>query len=92
MVKVMRLKREASLASENEGHRGHGAPQSYRESWRSWSRPFGGVLGKLDHTHFLVVTKVMEAIQGIDSASLCSLAGQYDNPIPTQFLAPQRFF
>jgi hypothetical protein len=26
--------------------------------------------------------------QGTDSASLCSLAGRYDNPIPTQFLAP----
>jgi hypothetical protein len=26
--------------------------------------------------------------QGIDSASLCSLAGRYDNPIPTRFLAP----
>jgi hypothetical protein len=25
---------------------------------------------------------------GIDSASLCSLAGRYDNPIPTRFLAP----
>jgi hypothetical protein len=25
--------------------------------------------------------------QGIDSASLCSLAGQYDKPIPTRFLA-----
>jgi hypothetical protein len=25
---------------------------------------------------------------GIDSASLCSLAGRYANPIPTQFLAP----
>jgi hypothetical protein len=24
---------------------------------------------------------------GIDSARLCSLAGWYDNPIPTQFLA-----
>ncbi len=24
---------------------------------------------------------------GIDSASLCSLAGRYDNPIPTRFLA-----
>ncbi len=23
-----------------------------------------------------------------NSASLCSLAGRYDNPIPTQFLAP----
>jgi hypothetical protein len=27
-------------------------------------------------------------IQGINSASLCSLAGQFDNPIPTRFLAP----
>jgi hypothetical protein len=25
--------------------------------------------------------------QGMNSASLCSLAGQYDNPIPTRFLA-----
>ncbi len=26
--------------------------------------------------------------QGITSASLCSPAGQYDNPLPTRFLAP----
>jgi hypothetical protein len=26
---------------------------------------------------------------GFDSASLFSLAGQYDNPIPTRFLAPK---
>ncbi len=26
--------------------------------------------------------------QGMNSASLCSLAGRYDNPIPTQFLSP----
>ncbi len=26
--------------------------------------------------------------QGINSASQCSLAGRYDNPIPTRFLAP----
>ncbi len=26
--------------------------------------------------------------KGIDSASLCSLAGRYENPIPTRFLAP----
>ena len=26
--------------------------------------------------------------QGINSASLCSLAGRYDNTIPTRFLAP----
>jgi hypothetical protein len=28
---------------------------------------------------------------GIDSASLCFLAGRYDNPIPTRFLAPLAF-
>jgi hypothetical protein len=27
----------------------------------------------------------------MNSASLCSLAGRYDNPIPPQFLAPQDF-
>jgi len=27
-------------------------------------------------------------LQGMNSASLCSLAGRYDNPIPTRFLAP----
>jgi hypothetical protein len=27
-------------------------------------------------------------IQGMNSASLCSLAGRYDNPIPPQFLSP----
>jgi hypothetical protein len=26
--------------------------------------------------------------QGMNSASLCSLAGRYDNPMPTQFLVP----
>jgi hypothetical protein len=29
----------------------------------------------------------MNRFQRIDSASLCSLAGRYDNPIPTRFLA-----
>ena len=26
--------------------------------------------------------------RGMNSASLCSLAGRYDNPLPPQFLAP----
>jgi hypothetical protein len=29
--------------------------------------------------------------QSINSASLCSLAGRYDNPIPTRCLAPKDF-
>jgi hypothetical protein len=27
-------------------------------------------------------------IRGMDSASLCSLAGRYDKPLPPRFLAP----
>ncbi len=30
-------------------------------------------------------------LQGINSASPCSLAGRYDNPIPPRFLAPTDF-
>jgi hypothetical protein len=30
----------------------------------------------------------MNRFQGINSASLCSLAGRHDNPITTRFLAP----
>ncbi len=30
--------------------------------------------------------------QGINFSSLCSLAGRYDNPIPTRFLGLQRLF
>jgi hypothetical protein len=37
---------------------------------------------------FLKVYGAQESIQGMNSASLCSLAGRYDNPIPTRFLAP----
>jgi hypothetical protein len=38
-----------------------------------------------------VLLNVMEPsnrFQGINSASLCSLAGRYDNPIPARFLVP----
>ncbi len=34
----------------------------------------------------------MNWFQGIDSASQCSLAGRYDNPFPTQFLAPIEYY
>ncbi len=30
----------------------------------------------------------MNRVQGMNSTSLCSLAGRYDNPIPSRFLAP----
>jgi hypothetical protein len=32
--------------------------------------------------------KPKNRFQGINTASLCSLAGRYDNPIPTRFLVP----
>ncbi len=51
------------------------------------------------HTYYLYITFIPHGIgltfkdsrnrfQEIDSASLFSLAGRYDNPIPTRFLAP----
>jgi hypothetical protein len=50
------------------------------------------LLLKMPGTHtepvFLNVYGAQKSIPRINSASLCSLAGQYDNPIPTRFLAP----
>jgi hypothetical protein len=37
---------------------------------------------------FLNFKEPKNRFQGINYASLCSLAGRYDNPIPTRFLAP----
>ncbi len=37
---------------------------------------------------FSTFKKPKNRFQGINSASLCSLAGRYDNPVPTWFLAP----
>jgi hypothetical protein len=41
---------------------------------------------------FLNVYGAPELIQGMNSASLCSLAGRYDKPIPPRFLASRRLF
>jgi hypothetical protein len=41
---------------------------------------------------FLNFYEPRNRFQEIDSASLCSLAGRYDNPIPTRFLGPHRLF
>jgi hypothetical protein len=38
--------------------------------------------------YFSTCKEPRNPFQGIDSASLCSLAGRYDNPIPTRFLVP----
>ena len=37
---------------------------------------------------FYIFKEPRTRFQGTNSASLCSLAGRYDNPIPTRFLAP----
>ncbi len=44
----------------------------------------------LKHTEpvFLTFTEPRNRFHGTDSASLCSLAGRYDHPTPTRFLAP----
>jgi hypothetical protein len=39
-------------------------------------------------TEFLNFKEPMNRFQGTNSARLCSLAGRYDNPIPSRFLAP----
>ncbi len=38
--------------------------------------------------NFLTLKEPRNRLQGINSSSLCSPAGQYDNSIPTRFLAP----
>jgi hypothetical protein len=38
--------------------------------------------------YFLTFMEPRNRFQGMNSASLSSLAGRYDNPIPTRFLAP----
>jgi hypothetical protein len=38
--------------------------------------------------NFLTLKEPKNRFQGTNSARLCSLAGRYDNPIPTRFLAP----
>jgi hypothetical protein len=43
--------------------------------WVIWSRIFK-----------LLIKEPKNRFQGINSASICSLAGRYDNPIPTRFL------
>jgi hypothetical protein len=43
---------------------------------------------QLSEVVFLNLEGAQESIPRIDSASLCSPAGQYDNPIPTRFIAP----
>ncbi len=38
--------------------------------------------------NFLFFKEPKNRFQGTNSARLCSLAGRYDNPIPTRFLSP----
>ncbi len=41
-----------------------------------------------DHEVFEQIKEPKNRFQGTNSARLHSLAGRYDNPIPTRFLAP----
>ncbi len=45
-----------------------------------------------DHEVFEQIKEPKNRYQETDSARLHSLAGRYDNPIPTRFLAPLRLF
>ncbi len=44
--------------------------------------------GDIQSSNFWTFMEPRNRFQGINSASLCSPAGRYDNPIPTRFLAP----
>jgi hypothetical protein len=44
-----------------------------------------------EHVFLNVYAEPRNRFQGINSASLCNLAGRYDNPIPTRCLAPIDF-
>jgi hypothetical protein len=41
-----------------------------------------------DNKSWLVFMEPRNRFQGMNSASLCSLAGRYDNPFPTRLLVP----
>jgi hypothetical protein len=43
---------------------------------------------KFDETVFKTFEEPRNRFQGIDITSICSLAGRFDNPILTRFLAP----
>jgi hypothetical protein len=48
----------------------------------------GGGANEHQSPYFKTFMEPRNRFQGINSASLCSLAGRYFNPIPTRFLAP----
>ncbi len=43
---------------------------------------------RVQSPYFSTFVEPRNRFQGMNSASLCSLAGRYDNPIPTRFPAP----
>ncbi len=60
----------------------------FEQSMGAGNRGGIGFRISLPETVFLNFSGARNRFQGIDSASLCSLAVRYDNPIPTWFLAP----
>jgi hypothetical protein len=50
---------------------------------------FGGPLLDDQSRNFKTFKEPNNRFPGTNSTRLCSLAGQYDNPIPTWFLAPK---
>jgi hypothetical protein len=48
----------------------------------------GGLTCRVQIPSFQTFKDPKNRFQGINSASLCSLAGRYDIPIPTRFLVP----
>ncbi len=53
-----------------------------------FSYPLFNTLLFIQRWYFYSFKELRNRFQGMDSASLCSLAGRYHNPIPTLFLVP----
>ncbi len=57
----------------------------------SMSNEYYGYFPSRENLPMISANRAQESIHGIDSASLWSLAGWYDNPFHTRFLAPMAY-
>ncbi len=69
--------------------------RSYKKGAQVWDFSLFQLVTHLDtiqSSNFWTFKEPRNWFQKINSASLCSLACRYDNPIPTRFLANMEYF
>jgi hypothetical protein len=68
-------------------------PRNFNKIVRAWIWPLfnSSLQRELQSSYFWTCMGPRNGLQGMNSASLCSLAGRYNNPIPTRCLAPIDF-